>query len=348
MQTLGILADSSHFHEPLDITGCDYSLLLSQLRQMWLIRMAEEIIADNVTAGKVKTPAHLGIGQEAVAVGVSSHLRNTDRVFGGHRSHAHFLAMGNTVYSLFAEVLGRATGCSKGMGGSQHLYGRDSGFAESVPIVAATIPIAVGAALAAKLDGSDALAVSYFGDGAIEEGAAQESLNLAATMHLPVMFVCENNLFASHMHIKLRQPYDSTTRFAEAHAIPAVAVDGNDVVAVAKAAAIAVERARSNGGPSYIEAVTYRWRGHVGPREDMDVGVQRNADLPIWKQRDPIGRLASALCAAGALSDNAHAQLQHQVRTEIEEAWIEAEASPYPELSALLDLVYAAESRSER
>jgi pyruvate dehydrogenase E1 component alpha subunit len=339
--SLGPLADAARFHEPLDISGCDVNQLTKQLRDMLVIRCAEEQIGDMVTAGKVRCPAHLGIGEEAVAVGVSAHLRSRDRVFGAHRSHSHYLALGGEVHALFAEVLGRVTGCSRGMGGSMHLYGPQVGFLGSVPIVGASVPIAVGAALAAKMDGTDDIAVSYFGDGAAEEGSVQESLNLAAVMRLPVLFVCENNLFASHMHIGLRQPDNSTARFAEAHHMEAAVVDGNDVVAVAQVARQMIERARQGEGPAFLEAVTYRWRGHVGPREDMDVGVMRSHDLAQWKERDPVGRLATALQRVGALSTDEFAEMHDEVRKLILEAWVQAERDPFPPQSALLDWVYS-------
>jgi pyruvate dehydrogenase E1 component alpha subunit len=348
VSSLGPLADPARFHEPLDIAGCDMNLLIQQLQDMLIIRYAEEQIGDMVTAGKVRCPAHLGIGEEAVAVGVSAHLRPSDRVFGAHRSHSHYLALGGDVHSLFAEVLGRVTGCSHGMGGSMHLYGSQVGFLGSVPIVGASVPIAVGAGLAAKMDGKGDVAVSYFGDGAAEEGSVQESLNLAAVMKLPVLFVCENNLFASHMHIKLRQVGDSTARFAQAHGIPAVVVDGNDVVAVAAAAGELIQRARRGEGPAYLEAVTYRWRGHVGPREDLDVGVKRSQDLILWKKRDPIGRLAAALQTAGALSAEQYAALQVEIRQVIADAWMRAEQDPFPPDAALLDWVYSDNGRDRQ
>ncbi len=339
--SLGPLADPDRFHEPLDISGCDVNLLIKQLRDMLIIRYTEEQIGDMVTAGKVVCPAHLGIGEEAIAVGVSTHLRPTDRVFGAHRSHSHYLALGGEVHGLFAEVLGRVTGCSRGMGGSMHLYGPTYGFLGSVPIVGASVPIAVGAALAARMDGNGDISVSYFGDGAAEEGGVQESLNLAAVMKLPVLFVCENNFFASHMHIGLRQSDNSIARFAAAHHIEAAVVDGNDVVAVTKVAREMVERARRGEGPGFLEAVTYRWRGHVGPREDMDVGVMRSHDLALWKERDPVGRLATALQRAGALSADEFAEMQDEVRRHILEAWVQAEQDPFPPQSALLDWVYS-------
>ena len=180
---------------------------------MITIRTAEERLGELVENGDVVCPAHLAVGQEAIPVGVSHYLRPTDRVFGGHRSHGHYLGLGGGLYQLFAEVLGRSDGCSGGMGGSMHLYAPDVGFMGSVPIVAATVPIAVGAGLAAKKDGANAVAVTYFGDGAVEEGVIHESLNLAAHMKLPVLFVCENNFYASHMDIRQRQPGDRTARF---------------------------------------------------------------------------------------------------------------------------------------
>jgi len=340
LSSLGPLADPSRFHEPLDISGCDVDLLIKQLRDMLVIRYAEEYIGDMVTAGKVRCPAHLGIGEEAVAVGVSTHLRPSDRVFGAHRSHSHYLALGGDVRSLFAEVMGYVTGCSRGMGGSMHLYGPQVGFLGSVPIVGASVPIAVGAALAARMDGQGDIAVSYFGDGAVEEGSVQESLNLASTMRLPILFVCENNLFASHMYIGLRQPNDVTARFAQAHHIPTAVVDGNDVVAITQAAGEMIQRARQGEGPAFLEAVTYRWRGHVGPREDIDVGVKRGQDLALWKGRDPVRRLAAALETAGSLSSGQFAALQRDVRQMIEVAWAQAERDPFPSPAALLDWVF--------
>ncbi|MBN1992361.1 MAG: thiamine pyrophosphate-dependent dehydrogenase E1 component subunit alpha [Anaerolineae bacterium] len=334
------LADPTQFHHPLDISGCDPALLAEQLKMMLVIRLAEEKIGDMVTAGEINCPCHLGIGQEAIAVGLSTHLQATDRVFGAHRSHSHYLALGGDVFELFAEVLGRVGGCAKGMGGSMHLYDGNIGFAGSVPIVGATIPIAVGAALAAKMDNQHQIAVSYFGDGATEEGVFHESLNLAAMLKLPIVFVCENNLFASHMHIRLRQPGNSTARFAQAHHIPAEIVDGNDVVKMTAVAQKAVEHARSGAGPFFLETVTYRWRGHVGPREDTDVGLKRSDDLVLWKGRDPVQRLAAAMENAGIMSPDNLVNLHTTVKSSIEDAWQRAAETAFPPQTALLDLVY--------
>lgn len=338
---LGTLSDPEQHLSALEISGRDTARLLRQLRDMLLIRRVEEKIGDMVTAGKIVCPCHLGIGQEAVAVGVSEHLRASDRVFGAHRSHSHYLALGGGVYPLLAEVLGKRDGCSRGMGGSMHLHDPAHGLVGTVPIVAGTVPLAVGAALAARKDGGDSLAVAYFGDGAAEEGVVHESMNLAAAWRLPVLFVCENNLFSSHLHITLRQPSDRVARFGEAHRMPSVSIDGNDLMAVSDTAAALVAGIRRGGGPAFLEVATYRWRGHVGPREDLDVGVNRGSDLELWKRRDPIRRLVDALTEAAALTDESWQAMDHAVREEVESAWQRAEGAPYPDDSALLELVYA-------
>lgn len=338
--TVGDLADPNHYTEPLNLGDADSKTLLRQLRMMLLIRYVEERIGDMIVANKVICPCHLGIGQEAIAVGVAESLRKTDRVFGAHRSHPHYLALGGNVYELFAEVLGRVTGCSKGMGGSMHLRDLKNGFIGSVPIVSGTIPLAIGAALAAKKDGCGGMAVCFFGDGASEEGSLHECLNFAANFKLPILFVCENNFFSSHLHIDLRQPANSISRFAEAHRVPHKIVDGNDVVAIERVARAMIDRARTENTPSFLEAVTYRWRGHVGPREDLDVGVKRSEALFAWKHRDPIRRLSEALEKAGSLTSREFNRMREDVLAQVDQEWHQAEEAPFPEKSALLDCVY--------
>ncbi len=337
---LGTLADSEHHQEPLSLPAEDRFWLHAALRQMLLIRSAEDFIGQMVESGKIRCPCHLAIGQEAVPVGVSKVLRRGDRVFGAHRSHGHYLALGGSLKGLMAEVLGRDTGASRGMGGSMHLIDLAHGLYGTVPIVGSTIAIATGAGLAAKMDGKGDVAVSYFGDGATEEGAFHESLNLAASLRLPVLYICENNLFSSHLHISLRQPRDSVARYAIAHDVPAWRIDGNDVIAVAAAASEAVLRMREEPGPAFIEAVTYRWRGHVGPRDDEDVGVRRKDDLVLWRRRDPVRRLHEALLAIGETDADALADVEREVREEVVSAWAEAEQDPFPPPEALLSRVY--------
>ncbi len=339
---LGDLADVDRFTEPLDTSTLTAADAESYLRMMILIRTTEEAIADLVVAGVIRTPCHLGIGQEAIATGVAAGLSAGDRVFSAHRAHAHYLAGGGDCYRLIAEIFGKKDGCSGGMGGSMHIVDRGNGFYGSVPIVAATIPIAVGAALAAKMDGSRDIAVSYFGDGASEEGVLHESLNLAASQQLPILFVCENNLYSSHLDIKLRQPADSIARFARAHTIASDTVDGNDVGAVRTAAGRLIKRARIERQPGFLEAVTYRWRGHVGPNEDIDVGVRRSAtELAAWKKRDPVARLARGMIASGLFSEQQFTEMQESIRAEVKGYCEKAAAAPFPGKADLMDLVYA-------
>lgn len=339
---LGRLADPSTVVDAVDLRKLASVSLKETLRSMLSIRHAEHCLARHRQAGLIGGPVHLGVGQEAVAVGVSASLRATDRVFGAHRSHSHLLALGSSIHKLFAEVLGRDTGHSRGMGGSMHLWDQPRGFYGSVPIVAGTVPLAVGAGLAAKLQRSDDVAVAYLGDGAVEEGVVHESLNFAQVQNIPVVFVVENNLFASHMHISVRQPSDATARFAAANRIPFVILDGNDIGSVFQEARAAIERARAGGGPSLIEAVTYRWYGHVDWREDIDVGVNRSQDdVANWKARDPIARLRVAMVAQGHWSAAQDADLEATLTREVEEAWERAMQDPYPAASALLDRVYA-------
>jgi TPP-dependent pyruvate/acetoin dehydrogenase alpha subunit len=337
------LADPEKFTGPLELRNLPSTLLLRDLEKMLEVRLAENAIGELVLSGEAKCPCHLAIGQEAIPVGVSHALRPTDRIFGNHRSHAQYLAAGGDLEKLMAEILGRDTGASRGMGGSMHLYAGEQGFLGSVPIVAGTVPLAVGAGLAAKMDGKGDVGVAYFGDGACEEGAVHESLNLAAIYKLPVLFVCENNLFSSHMDVALRQPSDRMARFAEAHRVTCEVVDGNDVLAVATAADALVARARAGDGPGFLEAITYRWRGHVGPREDIDVGLRRSGqELAAWKKRDPIQRLTAALEARGDLPVSTLARLEGEVLGRVSAAVAAARTAPWPAESALLGPVYAA------
>jgi TPP-dependent pyruvate/acetoin dehydrogenase alpha subunit len=339
---LGDLADPTKYRQPIDIAGENVESLRRQLGAMLRIRMVEQHLAAMRRDGLIGGPVHLGVGQEAIAVGVSASLTAADQVFGAHRSHSHLLALGSSVHGLFAEVLGKETGLSRGMGGSMHLWDGPRGFAGSVPIVAGTVPLAVGAGLASKLKRAGSVSVSYLGDGAIEEGAVHESLNLASVMRLPVLFVLENNLFSSHMHISLRQPRGSTARFAEASDIAFEVIDGNDVVTVRKAAAALIERARKGGGPGFLEAVTARWYGHVDWRDDIDVGVNRSAsDVENWRRRDPIARLRQALVNQGAPAEQWQREIESSLGQEINDAWTRALADPYPPESALLDHVYS-------
>jgi len=336
------LMDPNHYTAALDVDSASSEALLRQLELMMMIRRTEEIIAELVTSGEVRCPCHLAIGQEACAVGIAEALNHEkDKIFGAHRSHGHYLAMGGDVDELLAEVFGKQTGCSGGMGGSMHLIAPERGVMGTVPIVGATVPMAVGAGLASRLEGNGGVAVAFFGDGAMEEGVVQESLNFAARHNVPVIFACENNLFSSHLHIGLRQTSDSVARYAIAHGIEAETIDGNDVIVVSEAAQRAVVRGREHGQPTFIEMVTYRWRGHVGPSEDQDVGVERSSDLHLWKERDPIRRLREGLVEVGALSEEEISAMGDRVEKILVDAVSRARTAPFPSKGTTSSFLYS-------
>jgi len=314
--------------------------LLDRWRTMFLIRRAEEAIADLVDRGEVRCPCHLYIGQEAIAAGVCAALVREDTVWGGHRSHGHYLAKGGSLEGLFAEILGKSTGCSGGRGGSMHLLAAEHGILGTVPIVGGTVPLAAGAAMAAKLRGDPYLAVAFFGDGTLEEGHVHETMNLAALYRLPLLFVLENNLYSSHMHWTERRRTDNFDQAGAFHSVPGVSVDGNDVEAVFAAARSAADRARSGGGPTLIECRTFRWRCHVGTSSDLDVGVRRRGELSKWLDKDPLARIAQRLKACG-IADLSHDAATIEAR--IERALDAAEVGLVPSPDRVLDHVFAAE-----
>lgn len=314
---------------------------LAMYRTMLRIRLFEERVAALDEAGKIQTPCHYCIGQEAPPTGVCQALSTEDMVWGTHRSHGHYLAKGGDMPSLMAEIFCRATGCSGGRGGSMHICDPRQGMMGSVPIVAATIPLAVGAGLAEKQRARGRVSVSFFGDGATEEGHFYESLNLAALQCLPVIFVCENNLYSSHMGLLERRRKDNISDFGTAQGMESIQVDGNDVVAVYRVAEAAVRRARVGDGPTLIECRTFRWRGHVGPAWDTDVGVKRKDELKEWLPRDPLPRCAGQLIDRGVdrhVLDEIHSELNR----EVQEALDFALQSPFPQSSEVTHHVYHA------
>ena len=306
---------------------------------MLLIRTVEERLAELLVEREIRCPTHLYTGQEAVATGVCATLRRDDYVFGGHRSHGHYLAKRGDLKAMLAELYGKRTGCSRGRGGSMHLVAPEVGFLGTVPIVAATIPIAVGTALASRLRRNDRVSVAFFGDGAVEEGTFHESMNLAASRRLPVLFVCENNFYSSHLHLLERRAKDNIVQSGEAHGMPGIQVDGNDVLAVYRVATAAVQRARAGEGPSLLECRTYRWRGHVGPALDLDVGVRRRDDLAEWRRKDPLQRLEARLLEANVPREELE-RLAKDIERDVEEAVTFARESPYPDPAELHDYVF--------
>lgn len=334
----------AEFDAQISIDEKDYGSYLKHLETLILIRNTENMLAEKRRQGKIGGPVHLAAGQEAIAVGISNSLEDKDFIFSAHRSHAHLLALDPNPYGLFAEVLGRSTGLSKGFGGSMHLWNGKSGFKGSVPIVSGTIPLAVGAGLASKLRKDSSIGVAYFGDGAMEEGVVHESLNFASKLEIPILFVCENNYFSSHLHINERQPSRFNARFAVAHQIESRVVDGNNIKSVIENSRELINYIRSSHRPAFLETFTYRLYGHVDWREDIDVGVGRSVDdLNVWRARDPLRRLINALEKFEDFSEKL-IEIENRIRERISKDWDKAESDPYPKDSELLSNVYFLDS----
>jgi pyruvate dehydrogenase E1 component alpha subunit len=297
---------------------------------MQRIRLFEERVADLVSKGEITTPCHLYTGQEAVATGICASLRNDDYVFSTHRSHGHYIAKGGDLRKLMAEIYCKSTGCSKGRGGSMHITSAEKGLPGSSAIVAGTIPIAVGAALRLSAVGGDGVSVAFFGDGAVCEGAFYEALNFASLKKLPVIFVCENNLFSTHMPVEDSLANPIIYKIAEAFKLPSCRIDGNDVLKVYKTGQAAIERARKRKGPSFIECMTYRWRGHVGPNYDVDKGIRTQKELDRWMAKDPIKALEKMLIAKRFLTNGEASKIVTGIEREIDGAVAFAKKSPYP------------------
>lgn len=294
--------------------------------QMLRIRLAEEKLIELWHNGEIRSLMHLSTGQEAVAVGVCAALTKGDSVVSTHRCHAHYLAKGGSIRVMYAELAGKASGCCAGRGGSMHLFAPEMGMNLSLPLVGGTIPIAVGIAQAIKMRGECRVSVAFFGDGAVEEGVFWESLNFAVVHKLPMLFVCENNLYATHSHIENRQPSQAIVQRVTQFKLPASWTDGNDVRQVFSRAQSKVEFVRQGGGPAFIEAKTYRWKEHWGPGEDTHLGYRSAEELAKWKQRCPLKQLAAVF---GDHFD--YAAAEQKINAEIEEAIVFAKASPEPQ-----------------
>ena len=256
---------------------------------MTRIRMVEEEIAKRYPEQEIRCPVHLSIGQEAAAVGVCSALQVTDWAFSGHRNHAHYLAKGGNLKAMIAEIYGKVTGCSGGRGGSMHLTDQHCGFIGATPIVGSTVPIAVGAALTAHREGKGRIVVVFLGDGAMEAGVIHESLNFAALKELPILFVCENNLYSVYSPLSVRQPqHRSISEIAQGHGIKTIQADGNDVEEVYANSIAAVSELRRRALPIFMELSTYRWLEHCGPGYDNTIGYRTEQEFEQWKSRDPL------------------------------------------------------------
>jgi TPP-dependent pyruvate/acetoin dehydrogenase alpha subunit len=311
-------------------------------RDMLRIRLVEERIGELYPEQEMRCPVHLCIGQEASAVGVCSALQLHDYVLGTHRSHGHYLAKGGDLKALIAELYGKETGCCRGKGGSMHLVDRSVGFLGAVPIVGSTLPIAVGAAFASVMQGESRVTVVFFGEGATEEGAFHESLLFAALKRLPVVFVCENNLYSVYSPLSVRQPPErDICAVAQANGVEAVRGDGNDVEAVYEQACGAVDAVRSGDGPVLLELETYRWREHCGPSYDNDLDYRSTEEFDAWRARCPVESLKARLLQRGHLDGSEVERMTNEIEAEIDAAFAFARESPFPADDQLFADVYA-------
>ena len=302
------------------------------------IRLFEDKVQELFMESLVEGTTHLCQGQEAVSVGAVAALEPHDYLTVTYRGHGHALARGLPLDSAFAELMGRATGCCKGAGGSMHFTDFSRGLIGAFAIVGAGLPVAVGAAMSAKHRGESSVAVSFFGDGATNIGTFHESLNMAAVWKAPVVFVVENNLYGEYSAVRETTPLDDLAERAQAYSIPGVIVDGQDVEAVFSTMTDAVTRARAGDGPTLVEAKTYRYRGHS--RTDP-ASYRPDGELEAWRARDPIELLGRKLSAAGVLSEDEQVKLRAEVQAEIDASAARAAEAPFPTLDEMEGYVYA-------
>lgn len=319
----------------------DIKTLANLYSEMLRIRLIEEAIADEYTKQEMRCPTHLCIGQEAIAAGVCNNLHIKDKVFSGHRAHGHYLAKGGDLNAFIAELYGCANGCSRGYGGSMHITDLDAGFVGSTPIVGGTIPLAAGSAWRSKLLGDDDISVVFFGDGCFEEGVLHESLTFAKLHQLPILFVCENNLYSVYTQLKERQSDSrSIAQIASAHGIKTLTGDGNDVLMVDNITKNSIEHIKKNNGPVFLELFTYRWLEHCGPYDDDELKYRPEGELNSWKEKCPVNK--ASLLLKETLSLDFFKQLELEIKSEIKQAFELAKQCPKPVLNQQGELAHYA------
>ena len=317
--------------------------LINLYKEMLRIRLCEDALISPIFNKEVRCPVHLYSGQEASAVGISVNLLRQDYCFGTHRSHGHYLAKGSSMGRLIAEIYGKIGGCSHGRGGSMHLYDPENGFLGAAPIVAGTISLALGAALASKVRGDKRVTVSFFGDGAVGEGVLFESLNFAALKKLPIIFACENNLYSTHMPIKECHPYASVANIGLPFGIKTFKVDGNDVLKVYETAKQAVSLCRCGKGPVFLELLTYRLHGHVGPDDNIQgthTDIRSKQEIEGWKKKDPIKNYKKFLIRRKLSTLQGLSKIEVMVEKEVKTAFAFSKSSRYPKTGELKKYVF--------
>jgi len=322
----------------------DNNKLIALYRTMVRIRLSEEALVEPIMNGEIRCPVHLYSGQEAIAAGVCAALRPRDYVFGTHRSHGHYLAKGGELKAMYAEIFCRRDGCARGRGGSMHLVAPEVGMLGAAPIVGGTVALAVGSGMAASIRKDELVAVAFFGDGAMGEGVVLEAMNLAAVHRWPVLFVCENNLYSTHMPIRECRVKEDIAEMAPPLGLEARAVDGNDVIAVNEAAEVLVKRARAGEGPAFLECKTYRMRGHVGPDDNIQgthTDIRTPEEIVKWQARDPIVLHRKYLIEKKGVDVNILDSIVRDAEREVLEALLFARTCSFPDEKGMRDYVFA-------
>ena len=323
-----------------NINDISDKVLKELYRVMLKIQKVELKVDELYHEDEMKTPVHLCLGQEAVAAGVCAHLKTNDYVFSNHRGHGHYIAKGGDVKAMVAELYNRETGCSRGRGGSMHIIDTSVGLLGTSSIVAGSIPIATGAALGSLLKKDGRVSVTFFGDAAVEEGVIYESINFAMLKKLPVVYVCENNLYSVFSHLSKRQAKGDIYRRFEGLSIPGYRVEGNNVIEVYRVAGKVIESARKGGGPSFIECRTYRIRDHHGTGSGVEVGYRTQEEVDEWTARCPVRNFERFLIEQKIMTAAEKKKLGEELDSEVEEAFRFAKASPLPGEDELLKDLY--------
>ncbi|MEC9278319.1 MAG: thiamine pyrophosphate-dependent dehydrogenase E1 component subunit alpha [Chloroflexota bacterium] len=317
-------------------------LYMLMLRRMMLIRRFDETVKDLVQSGELVGMAHCYIGEEAVAVGACTALRDEDYITGNHRSHGHPISKGGDIRRAMAELLGKATGYCKGKGGSMHLADFEIGILGESGIVASALPVAVGAALGSRMQNNDRVVISFFGDGASNQGACHEAMNMASIWKLPVIFLCENNQYAVTTSYRDTVAVENISDRAQAYNMPGILVDGQDVMEMHEVTVQAIQRARAGEGPSLIEARTYRYEDHSeGLNRILREPYRTEEEIEEWKKRDPIALHSKWLSEQGVATKAEIDKIWSEVNDAIDDAVKFARESPYPEASDLFTDMYA-------
>ena len=316
--------------------------ILGLYQRMLKIRLTEETIAKRYSEWKMRCPTHLSVGQEAVAAAVGLALKHKDMAVSGHRAHAHYLGKGGDLKAMLAEIYGKATGCSRGKGGSMHLIDESVGFMGSTAIVGGSVPVGVGLAYGMKVKKSDQVSCVFLGDAVVETGVFFESVNFAVLKKLPVLFVCENNLYSVYSPLSVRQPEGrSIAAMVSGLGMPAYSGDGNDVAAVHAKVCELVAEIRAGGGPRFVEFSTYRWLEHCGPSYDNHIGYRSESEFLEWQAKEPIARFERVMLDNLTITPAELQLMNDNIALEVEEAFTYAEESPMPPADSAYSDLYS-------